>query len=342
MSDVDGAADVGSAEETYAQVSTGHEGEFNSASDAARALSEHRQKQREPEQNAAPETISGEAPEVSEPAETPSLDPPRSWTKEDKETFKTLPRETQERLVEIDRARELEIRNGQNEIAQQRRAAQEEALRAQQLRQQYENQLPWLQQMVLQQGQGEFADIQSMADVERLSREDWPRYVQWDAHQKKVAAIQQQQQYAQQRQYQERQQAWQYFIAEQDRKFKELAPEFNDVKKIPELQKQAVDYLKGVGLTEAEIVQGYNTNPVFRDARMQKIIHDAAQLSAAVAKAKTAAKPNLPPVQRPGVAATKGERNSSDMQALTSKLERSGKIDDAVAVLVARRKAARA
>ena len=56
--------------------------------------------------------------------QTPGLDPgaapiepPRSWTKEDKELFTGLPRATQERLAERERSREGDFLRRQNEAA---------------------------------------------------------------------------------------------------------------------------------------------------------------------------------------------------------------------------------
>jgi hypothetical protein len=45
--------------------------------------------------------------------------------------------------------------------------------------------------MTMQQEQtDEFSDIRTLADVEKLAAEDWPRYVRWDAAQKKIRAAQ--------------------------------------------------------------------------------------------------------------------------------------------------------
>jgi hypothetical protein len=102
------------------------------------------------------------------------IEPPRSWTKEDKELFTGLPRATQERLAERERSREGDFLRRQNEAAEKLKglAAKEQAV--EQARQTYEAALPQLLQTLQQQQAGEFADIKSMADVERLAREDWP------------------------------------------------------------------------------------------------------------------------------------------------------------------------
>src|SRR5262245_30730075 len=47
----------------------------------------------------------------------PPIEPPRSWTKEDKELFTSLPRETQERIAERERSRESDFLRRQNEAA---------------------------------------------------------------------------------------------------------------------------------------------------------------------------------------------------------------------------------
>src|SRR5262249_2519426 len=59
----------------------------------------------EPGTGAGPERVPG-GTQGDDRADAPPIEPPRSWTKDDKELFKDLPRETQERLVERERLRE--------------------------------------------------------------------------------------------------------------------------------------------------------------------------------------------------------------------------------------------
>jgi hypothetical protein len=73
-----------------------------------------------PGNGAGPETVPGET-QGDDRAEAPSIEPPRSWTKEDKELFKGLPRATQERLVARERSRESDFLRRQNEAAEKRR-----------------------------------------------------------------------------------------------------------------------------------------------------------------------------------------------------------------------------
>jgi hypothetical protein len=48
----------------------------------------------------------------------PPIEPPRSWTKEDKELFTSLPRATQERIAERERSREGDFNRRQQEAAE--------------------------------------------------------------------------------------------------------------------------------------------------------------------------------------------------------------------------------
>jgi hypothetical protein len=112
----------------------------------------------------------------------PPIEPPRSWTKEDKELFTSLPRETQERLAERERSRESDFLRRQNEAADKLKGLTVKEQAVGQARQQYEAALPLLLTTLQEQQAGEFADIKTLADVERLAREDMPRYVRWDIH----------------------------------------------------------------------------------------------------------------------------------------------------------------
>jgi hypothetical protein len=101
--------------------------------------------------DAAPATQDpGEKTENADPAhsresgEAPPIEPPRSWTKEDKELFASLPRATQERLAERERSRESDFLRRQNEAAEKLKglSAKEQAVEL--ARQHYETALPQL------------------------------------------------------------------------------------------------------------------------------------------------------------------------------------------------------
>ena len=111
---------------------------------AARMLAAaRRQKEQAPAQASAPESDApaepeyesaekadngGESPPVEAEAkdaaveQLPPVEPPRSWSKEDKELFKGLPRETQERLAERERSRDSDFSRRQQEATERAKA----------------------------------------------------------------------------------------------------------------------------------------------------------------------------------------------------------------------------
>src|SRR5258708_10316537 len=193
--DVNNEAALGGGEQQpVTQISVDGEGTL-SVTEAARALAgaRHNQKDQaqpsEPREGAAPHEVAQEstpaqagndagellAPpgetERADPAasELPTIDPPRSWTKEDKDLFTSLPRDTQQRIAERERSREGDFSRRQQEAAEKSKALEAERSKAEQARQQYEGALPQLLQTLQQQQAGEFADIKTLADVERLA-----------------------------------------------------------------------------------------------------------------------------------------------------------------------------
>ena len=141
---------------------------------------------------APPETeVRGETEEGADPANLPPIEPPRSWTKEDKELFTSLPRETQERIAERERSRESDFLRRQNEAADKLKGLTAKEQAVEQARQQYEAALPILLENLQGAMAGEFADIKTMADVQKMASEDWPRYIRWDAQQKQIAVVKQ-------------------------------------------------------------------------------------------------------------------------------------------------------
>ena len=271
--------------------------------------------------------------------EPPPIEPPRSWTKEDKDLFTSLPRATQERIAERERSREGDFNRRQQEAAEKSKALEAERSKAEQARQQYEAALPQLLQTLQQQQAGEFADIKTLADVERLAREDWPRYALWDVQQKKIAEVAQHLALAQQRQAQERVQQFAEFARREDDLFKEKVPDMADAKRAAGLQTAALAVLKELGFQETELAQSWHgqRDLSLRDHRVQLLIRDATLWRDAQAKAKAAATRPVPPVQRPGVSQPKGAAQDAEIQHLTQKLDKTGNLKDAAALLRARR-----
>jgi len=272
---------------------------------------------------APPEEATGETEEATDQAdEQPPLDRPRPWSKERQDAWTKLDRATQEYLLEHDREASTAVRKAQNEAAERAKAIEAKEQAAEQVRKQYEDALPMLLQALQEQQQGEFADIKSMADVEKMAREDWPRYVQWDAQQKKIAAVQQQVQVSQTRQNQEKSAKWNTFANEQDALFLEKAPELKDKDAMTKATKGAVEMLKDLGFKDDELGQLWNSSELFRDHRFQLLIRDGVKFREARAAAKKVTSVPKPPVQRPGAAPQRGASTDAQIQALTKQLEK--------------------
>jgi len=271
----------------------------------------------------------------------PSIAPPRSWTKEDKELFKHLPRETQERLAERERSREADFLRRQNEASERLKGLSAQQQEADKARAQYEQALPMLLMELQGQHQGEFADVTTIADLERLAREDWPRYVLWDAQQKKIAAIQQQVAAAQTRQAHELSARWSAFAQDEDAKFLDKAPEFSDRKVMADATRQAGELRKDLGFTETELGLLWNGQAgiTLRDHRMQLLLRDGLKYREALGKAKAAQQRSVPSVQRPGPAPARDADADDKVRSLNDRLTSSGTLRDAAALLVAQRQA---
>jgi hypothetical protein len=277
--------------------------------------------------------------------EPPPIEPPRSWTKEDKELFTSLPRATQERIAERERSRESDFLRRQNEAADKLKGLAAREQTAEQARQHYEAALPQLLATLQQQQAGEFADIKTLADVERLAREDWPRYALWDVQQRKIADVTQQLTGALARQLLERQQRFSQFAQSEDELLKEKLPELADVDKAAKLQNACLAVLKDLGFEEAELVQSWHGQKdlSLRDHRVQLLIRDATLWREAQQKAKAAATKPVPPVQRPGVAQPKGAAQAARIESLSQQLETAKGVNAlrAAADLVKARRASR-
>lgn len=295
------------------------------------------------EADAAPpeQETSGETEEQDEPAERPTINPPSSWTKDEKEAFKLLPPEHQQRIADRERTREVEIRRGQNEAAEIRKAAEAERQAAEQARQQYEAALPNLVQAIQSQFASEFSDVTTWDDVQRMAENDPIRYLRYDALQKQHANAQNEAQQAEQRRAQEGTARFNAYKDEQTKLFLEKAPEFADPENGPKLRQDVRTMLADVGMTDDELAAIWNQGAgvSLHDHRIQLIVRDAQKWRAAQKAKQSVSAKQVPPAQRAGVTPSKGERAATSIQALESQLKRTGSAKDAVALMRAQRQA---
>jgi hypothetical protein len=280
------------------------------------------------ENAAPPEEAPGEAPEAIEPAAEPPIEPPRSWTKEAKEQWQSLPRNTQEYLAQREQERDRELRQRQNEAADKLKGLTAKEQAAEQARQQYEAALPTLMQTLQDAQAGTFSDIRTVDDVTKLAAEDPFRYLQWQAHQTKMQAVQAEMRNAQERQSQERQNKWAEEVREYDRQFVESLTAA-DKAKYEDFKKEAPSFLEAKGFKQQELAEYAAGKPlsIYHPA-VQSLILDGLKYQAAQkAKATVTEKP-VPPVQRPGAAKPAGEAGSDAIRNLSAQLERTGKTRD--------------
>jgi hypothetical protein len=363
------SADPGPSEAiSVVEIPTTGDNAVMSARDAARTLASYRHKRTEtptetqpatPErpQPAAPQATTESADEAvaapleteatgetqaTDPASEPPLELPRSWTKDRAEPWAKLDRGTQEFLLDHDRKASAEVRRSQNEAADARKAVEADRAKVEQARTQYETALPALLDTIQQQQNLEFADVKTIDDVQRLAREDWPRYVMWDAQQKRIAAVNQQVEASKQRQTQERQQKLGQFAQRESELFAEKAPEFADPAKKTKLQESAVSVLRDLGFQDQELGEMWRGEKELslHDHRLQLLLLDGVRYREAKAvTAKATAKP-VPPVQRPGVSQPRGAAAAADVQNLSKRLDQTGSAKDAARLLMGRRAAA--
>jgi hypothetical protein len=276
-------------------------------------------------------------------ADTPPIERPRSWTKEEDAEWQSLPRATQQKIVAREQERDTGLRRSQNEAAEKLKGLTAKEQAAEQARQEYEAKLPAVMQALHNANSAQFSDIKTMDDVTRMAAEDPFRKIQWDAHQQKMQAVNWELQQAETRKTQEQQTKWTDHVRTENQLFADKVPEFADPAKAKELTTKAVSHLHDLGFSDAELsdlASGKEKLSIY-DHRVQLLLHGNLKLSE-IQKAKTAqaAKP-VPPVQRPGTAKPSGTSSSERIQALETKFNQSGDLKDATALRVARQNAQR-
>jgi hypothetical protein len=349
---------------------------FDSPEAAARymnALPEKRQKQPAESAQAAtaeklpdegnaalPETEATGETQEQDPADEPLIPLPRSWAKEQAEHWEALPRATQEYLIAQDSKASAAVRQAQNEAAEKLKGLTVKEQQAEEARQKYEAKLPEVMQGLVEVNNRDYADIKSQADIDTLIRvmnqlaatdpvqaQQINAYLTgWQLHQAKMAATKAELDQTNQRKTQKEQADWAEFISTNNAKAAERIPELADPEKSQALTTKAGDLLRTIGFTEDDLngfQRGEKISPY--DHRWQDLIFKAIQAQD-IQQAKAAipgklAKP-LPPVQRPGVARGPSAGVSERIQALDSKLTNSGSLDDAFALLSAKRSQRRA
>ncbi|WP_316174304.1 MULTISPECIES: hypothetical protein [unclassified Bradyrhizobium] len=221
-------------------------------------------------------------------------------------------------------------------------AIEEKIGEAEKARQSYRDGLAAAMQLAQANFLGQFPEFSGMAPdhipaaLEKMSREDPAKFARV---QSAVAASEQlraQQAHAQQHQAEMERQNFQKFAQGEDARLEVM------LKDEPKGVRQAVAAeimaaAKQSGIEPAELNRLFHTEPLMRHATFQRMMYDAAKYRLMMkSKDAIAARP-VPPVVRPGVAASSAERERADVRALNARLSSSGDLKDAVALYQARR-----
>ena len=211
-------------------------------------------------------------------------------------------------------------------LAEQRKKMEEELAATQQERQHYLSQL----EQFNTQADSKLEEFKSV-DWTRLKEEDPMEYAlkrdQYRELQENKRLVAEEQQQLAQKQQQEMQSKWNEELARQQEVMAQRLPEWNDPEKGPKLKQDIKSFALNKGFTEQEVDS-------LIDARSVDVLHKAMMyenlLAAKIANKKQKV---VPKVQKPGTPSTKSEVNSEKIKQTRQRLKRTGRVDDAAAVI---------
>jgi hypothetical protein len=269
----------------------------------------------------------------------PPIDPPKSWSKDAKDRWNSYTREAQEEIARVEQGREREFLRGQQEAANARKALEAELTQAAQARQQYEAKQAAYTKTLEDALQAEFGDIQTMNDVRKMQAEDPFRFQQWQLRQMELSTAQAEKQQNDLRSAEEKRGSWAKFVKAESEAFENEVSEFKAKK--DEYSKRAAEILTELGFSPEELSKLANGEEGIKlfDRRMQRLLFDRIKLSEIRSAPPKAVPKSAPPVQRPGAKQPSGAAQAQSIQALNQQLNASGSVDDALALLIAQRKA---
>jgi hypothetical protein len=89
---------------------------------------------------------------------------------------------------------------------------------------------------------------------------------------------------------------------------------------------------KASGIEPEELQRLFDSEPLMRNATFQRMMYDAGKYRLMMKARDAVAARSMPPVQRPGLAAGRGDRNQHDLRTLSARLSSTGELKDAVAL----------
>lgn len=266
-------------------------------------------------------------PDAEEPA-APAIEPPASWSADDKAKFAALPPDLQAVVSRRESERDKLVNQRTQEIAEQRKAAEAEREAIATERDTYSRSLQQLLALAVPEAQ-----LYANINWQQLSVENPAEYVRLsaarDALRGKVGALQTEMQRVQHQNAAHEAQQRGEVLAEQRRILTEKIPEFADPEKGRKFADDLTANLAHYGYAPEEVRQAVDHRAILvaRDA-MRWRQHEAALKTA---DAKRTAQP-APTVQKPGAPAQVSNAQKQ-RDAKMSQLRRSGSLRDAAAIL---------
>jgi hypothetical protein len=266
-----------------------------------------------------PEPIEAAAEEAEPEPELPAIDPPHSWDADAKADFAQLPRELQEKVVQRETQREKAVSEAQQRAAEAVKRAEAEASTLGQYKTALDQLIPQAQQTFANRWQG--VDFAKWAEEDPIAA--FQGKEQFDAEMREMQRLHAAQQFAQREQYAK-------FLEAEGAKLPELAPDLADPEKGPARKEELKGFLVSAGIPETDLA--------YVSAAQLAIAYDAMRFRQLQAKARDAVKPPpARPALRPSPAPERPSHQRS-VEQINGRLNRSGSVDDAVALLRARRK----
>jgi hypothetical protein len=221
------------------------------------------------------------------------------------------------------------------EIAANRQQAQEQAQHAASAAQNYDALLQAQLHQMLGVAAGEFADLKTEADVQRLAQSDPQKFARFMDVDQRFRAVQAELGRIRQQQAETYAANYRQYAQQHDAEVERHIPELADPKTRAVIQQAARDVLREVGFTDDELSNNWqhgNSAVLLRDHRVQRVVADAARYRLGQQRAKEALKMPVPEVVRPGVRGPQVTYHDQMIQAANKELSSTGSLRSATAL----------
>jgi hypothetical protein len=265
-----------------------------------------------------------EIPTDSDTAKEPDVAFPTGWSDEEKAAFKELTPAAQKAVARLERERRADHSRHQQEHAERLKAIEADKTAAATERQNLSQALKAYANPLMAQFAAEFADlVKGEKTALAIQGEDPLRFQRLQAYQTEFNRIVGTEQALAQRAEAESTAQLQSYRAAENAKLVDMIPELKTPEARQKFDAEITGYLRDQGIPDQAIMRASAAHLAITRKAM---LYDRAM------KAKSSPKP-VPTVQKPGVATTKAERANDTSAALLKRLDRSGDIADALALM---------